>query len=213
MRGKRPIRLPDLKPMLAVSAAPFDSADYCFEVKWDGVRALAAVDEKGWRLWGREGSDYTARYPELAELRALPAGTMLDGEIVTLRGGLPHLAGLLERHFLTDPWKIKQAQRWCPVHYVVFDLLYHRGRCLLRAPLAERRALLAKLCVEGTVPQMRFSEGVVGAGRALYEAAVARGHEGVMAKALAAPYRPGRRTPAWQKIKPKGRRRGSRPLG
>jgi bifunctional non-homologous end joining protein LigD len=55
--------LPQLLPMLAVPSEPFDGPDYHFEIKWDGVRALCAVDAAGWRLWGREHSDYTARYP------------------------------------------------------------------------------------------------------------------------------------------------------
>jgi DNA ligase-1 len=72
---------------------------------------------------------YTTRYPELvAALGRWPAGTLVDGELIAVRGGLPHLASLLARHFLTNPWKIRQAARWCPVHYVAFDLLYHRGR-------------------------------------------------------------------------------------
>jgi ATP-dependent DNA ligase len=57
--------LPQVLPMLAVAAEPFDSPEYGFEIKYDGVRALAAVDEMGWRLWGRERADYTVRYPEL----------------------------------------------------------------------------------------------------------------------------------------------------
>ena len=195
--------LPVLQPMLAVPAAPFDAAGYCFEIKWDGVRALAAVDEGGGRLWGRDGGDYTMRYPELvAALGRWPTGTLVDGELIAVRGGLPHLASLLQRHFLTDPWKIRQAARWCPVHYVVFDLLYHRGQCLLREPLGRRREMLVELCASVTVPGVLWSAGVVGTGMAFYEAVVASGHEGVVAKALASPYRPGRRSPAWRKIKP-----------
>jgi hypothetical protein len=64
-------------PMLATKAAPFDADDYLFEVKWDGVRALAAVEHHTWSLWGRHGVDYTARYPELAVLRRLPSGTVV----------------------------------------------------------------------------------------------------------------------------------------
>jgi bifunctional non-homologous end joining protein LigD len=198
--------LPEVMPMLAVPAQPFDCAGHCFEVKWDGVRALAAVEEKGWRIWGRDRSDYTTRYPELSVLRALPPGTLVDGELVTLRGGLPHLAGLLQRHFLSDPWKIRRAASWCPVHYVLFDLLYLAGRCLLREPLARRREALEALCRDAALPGVIFSAGVVGAGRAFYEAVVAQGHEGVVAKLLAAPYRPGRRWAAWKKIKPRGGR-------
>ena len=86
---------------------------------------------------------------------------------------------------------------------MLFDLLYHRGRCLLHEPLARRRQALAEACAALPVPNVLFSVGVVGRGKAYYAAAVARGQEGVMAKHLAAPYRPGRRSPAWRKIKPR----------
>jgi bifunctional non-homologous end joining protein LigD len=94
--------LPVLEPMLAVAAAPFDSAQHSFEVKWDGVRALAAVEAAGWRLWGRGLSEYTPRYPELEVVRRLPAGTLVDGELVVLRAGRPDLAALLRRHQLVQ---------------------------------------------------------------------------------------------------------------
>ena len=55
------VMLPQVLPMLAVAAEPFDSPEYCFEIKYDGIRALAAVDEIGWRLWGRERADYTTQ--------------------------------------------------------------------------------------------------------------------------------------------------------
>ena len=196
--------LPQLLPMLAVPATPFDAAEYSFEIKWDGIRALAAVDASGRRMWGRERADYTARYPEMDVLRHLPAGTLVDGELVVLDPqGRPDLPRLLRRHGLADPWRIRQARRWCPVRYVVFDLLYHAGRCLLREPLTRRRQLLAEIVERLYVPEVIFSAGVVGAGMALYAAALAQGHEGVMAKHLASTYRPGRRSTAWRKIKPK----------
>src|SRR5262249_51544366 len=98
-----------------MNSRPFDSLEYCFEIKYDGVRALAAVDERGWRLWGRERADYTARYPELDELRRLPGGTLVDGELVAFdEGGRPDLRRLLRRHGLTDPWRSRPAQQWCP---------------------------------------------------------------------------------------------------
>ena len=195
--------LPRLLPMLAVPAAPFDSAEYSFELKWDGIRALAAVETAGWRLWGRELADYTARYPELEVLCRLPVGTLVDGELVAFDAdGRPDLPRLLRRHGLTDPWRIAQARHWCPVRYVLFDLLYHAGRCLLREPLARRRLLLAEVCERLDLGQVQFSDAVVGQGTALYVAALAQGHEGVMAKRLASTYRSGRRSLAWRKIKP-----------
>ena len=198
---------PTLEPMLALPSPPFDSAQYSFEIKWDGVRALAAVEANHWRLWGRGLSDYTPRYPELEVVRGWPAGTLLDGEVVALRGGVADLAALLRRHALVDPWRISQAWRWCPVVYIVFDLLYHAGRCWLHEPLQQRRQLLAEGCAGLDVPQVVYSAGVVGAGQAFYEAVLAAGHEGVVAKRLGSAYRPGRRAPAWRKIKPGPRRR------
>jgi bifunctional non-homologous end joining protein LigD len=84
-------------PMLATSASPFDSKDYVFEVKWDGVRALAAVEKTGWRLWGRELADYRGRYPELDVLRSLPPGTIVDGELVVFQENRPNLDAILRR--------------------------------------------------------------------------------------------------------------------
>jgi ATP-dependent DNA ligase len=130
--------LPQLLPILAVPAAPFDSPEYSFEYKWDGIRALAAVETAGWRLWGRQQADYTGRYPELDVLRRLPAGTRVDGELVACAAdGRPDLPHLLRRYGLTNPWRIRQAQSWCPVRYVLFDLLYHAGRWFGSAPRLE----------------------------------------------------------------------------
>ena len=194
--------LPHLLPMLAVPAVPFDAADYFFEIKWDGVRALAAVDGAGWRLWGRDHADYTARYPELDVVRRLPAGTLVDGELVACRDGLGDLPLLLRRHHLADPFHVRWAWRWCPVRYILFDVLYWAGRNLLSEPLEQRRLLLAEACDRLQVPEVLSSTGVVGVGKAFYQEVVGQGHEGVMAKHLRAAYRPGRRSPAWRKIKP-----------
>ena len=177
--------LPQVMPMLAVPAMPFDSSEYSFEIKYDGVRALAAVDEMGWRLWGRGRADYTVRYPELDVLRRLPVGTLVDGELVAFDADdHPDLCRLLRRHGLADPWRIRQAPEWCPVRYVLFDLLYDRGRCLMQEPLVRRREMLADVCENLDVPELEFSPAVIGAGSALFQAAVAAGHEGVVAKHL-----------------------------
>jgi bifunctional non-homologous end joining protein LigD len=171
------------------------------------VRALCAVEATGWRLWGRERSDYTARYPELDCVRRLPPGTLLDGELITLRQGLPALAWLLRRHHLANPWQVRGAWRWCPVRYVLFDVLYWAGHSLLAESFRQRHALLAEVANRLQAPEALVPKGVVGAGQAFYEQVVAQGHEGVMAKHLAAPYRAGRRSPAWKKIKPPRRRK------
>jgi bifunctional non-homologous end joining protein LigD len=130
-------------PMLATKAEPFDADDYLFEVKWDGVRALAAVEQDSWSLWGRHGVDYTARYPEMGILRRWPSGTVVDGDLVALDQGRADLPTLLRRHLRQRPL----LRNYAAAHlcYVLFDLLSLRGRPLLKEPLIHRRALLREL--------------------------------------------------------------------
>jgi len=192
-----------IAPMLAVAGEPFDSPDYLFEIKWDGVRALAAIESGAWRLWGRTGADYTARYPELSVLRQLPAATVLDGELVRLADGRADFSTLLSRHQLVSPRKIRGAAAQHPVSYMVFDLLQLDGRSLLSQPLRKRRQWLAQLLAPAGLGRLVFSQGVVEAGRQFFQEVIEQGHEGVMAKHLDSPYRPGKRARDWQKIKPR----------
>jgi bifunctional non-homologous end joining protein LigD len=115
----------------------------------------------------------------------------------------PTLAALLRRHHLTDPWQMRLAARWCPVHLVLFDLLYFRGRSLLAEPFRVRHEHLAELCATLALPELALADGVIGNGRAFFAAAIAAGHEGVVAKRLDAIYRPGRRSATWRKIRPR----------
>jgi DNA ligase D-like protein (predicted ligase) len=196
---------PLLLPMLAIPAAPFDAEEYLFEVKWDGVRALAAVEAGHGRLWGRHGTDYTARYPELAVLSRLPSGTVLDGELVVLHGGRADFPALLSRHQRRriDPL-LPPACHQPPACYVVFDLLFSEGQSLLQEALVRRRARLRELLLQVNEPVLAYSEGVTGCGREFFAGVVAQGHEGVMAKRQGSRYWPGKRSPAWRKIKPAG---------
>ncbi len=191
-----------LLPMLAVASEPFDSEEYLFEVKWDGIRALAASGST-WALWGRDGVSYRDRYPELAVLARVPADTVLDGELVRWGpSGIPTLGAILRRHQLVHPERVTRASRNFPVAYMVFDLLRLRGRSLLAEPLRTRRAALEQLLHELNEPSLVFSLGIIGAGRKFFATLVAQGHEGMMAKHLTSRYRPGKRAAAWRKIKP-----------
>jgi ATP-dependent DNA ligase len=188
--------LPHLLPMLARSWPPFDAPSWRFEIKWDGVRAMACVAGNNWRLWGRDGVFYTDRYPELDVLCELPHGTMLDGELVAIRDGRADFHALMSRHRRQRRAGSFVAE---PAHYVVFDLLYYRGECLMDRPMEERLYLL-----HTRLPRLPFvspCDGVIGEGRLCFQAAVAAGHEGIVAKKLSSPYRPNRRDPQWRKIK------------
>ena len=192
-----------VSPMLAQKGQPFDSEEHLFEIKWDGTRMLAFVDGDGSRLVNRHRAERTLQYPELACLGELPAGVILDGEVVVLHEGRPDFGRLLSRDQAGSALKIRLSARSMPATYMVFDLLYEAYESLLDRPLFERRRRLRQLLVDLDHPQVVFSEGIVGAGRVLFEEVCRQGLEGVVAKRLSSRYRPGKRTTAWLKIKPR----------
>jgi len=188
-----------IDPMLAtLVAAPFDDPAFLYEVKWDGFRVEAVVRGEGVRIWTR-GQQDAERYfgPFLAPPTWIAAReAIVDGEVVALgTSGDPDFALLQER--------IRGRRSGRPVSdglvYQVFDLLWLDGRSLLDEPLEERKRRLRE--VLRTDPRVRFSEHTDGNGLAAYEAAEARGLEGVMAKDRRSPYRPGARSMDWRKIK------------
>src|ERR1700687_5410671 len=181
----RSILIPELPrfvpPMLAKPGVPFDSPEHLFEVKWDGTRVLAFVDSRGYRLVNRHRADVTDRFPELEFLNYLPGGIILDGEVVVLRQGKPDFGLLLSRNQARAPLKIQSLARTLPATYVVFDLLYHRFESLMTLPLWARRQRLEMLIRTCANPTLVFSEGIVGQGRAYFEAVCRQGLEGVVA--------------------------------
>lgn len=200
--GPRAKRLPKfIEPMLAQPGKPFDSDAYLFEIKWDGTRGLAFIDDDGYRLVNRRQIDFTDRYPEFAFLERLPPGTVLDGEVVVLHRGKPDFDRLQAREQLRSPLRIKSSARAMPATYIVFDQLYSGYVSMTNKPLAERREQLQALVKTCGEKHLVMSEGVVGQGLKFYGEAVKHGLEGVVAKRLASRYLPGKRTPAWVKIK------------
>ncbi len=192
-----------VSPMLAQKGEPFDSEEHLFEIKWDGTHILAFVEGNGYRLVNRHRAERTVQYPELACLAELPPGLILDGEVVVFHEGRPDFGRLLSRDQAGSPLRIRLSARSMPATYVVFDLLYEGYESLLDRPLVERRERLRQLLEDLGRPQVVFSEGILGAGQALFEEVCRQGLEGVVAKRLASRYRPGKRTTAWQKIKPR----------
>ena len=193
---------PELAPMLAtLSREPFDDDGWIFEPKWDGVRALAVCGDDSTVLVSRKQRDVSATYPELATLhrRLVAIDAIVDGEIVAMQSGRPSFERLQSRMNLQNERDIKRAMQETPVSYIAFDLLFLDGRSLVSAPLEERKALLDKLIVpSGSV---QISPVTRGEGTALAAAARAAELEGIVAKKLGCPYRPGKRVREWLKVK------------
>ncbi|MGI9861236.1 non-homologous end-joining DNA ligase [Moorella naiadis] len=190
-----------IKPMLAIAGQPFDSPDFLYEVKWDGYRGLAYLEERT-ILQSRNLQDITAVFPELADLhqpvRGRPA--VLDGEIIIPRtDGKPSFSLLQARGRLGDPLKIRQAARQTPAIFMAFDILYHQGRNVMAEALQLRKEILqseVRAAANLIVSQFILNQGI-----SFYEACVNRGLEGVMAKELSSPYLPGKRSPLWRKFR------------
>ena len=187
-----------IPPMLAtLVGGPFDDPGWLFEVKWDGFRVEAVVDGDSVRLWTRGEKDASGYFgPFLDPPTWLDARrAIVDGEVIALDDrGEPDFALLQSRikgrGVVAEP---------TPFVYEVFDLLHLDGKSLLDEPLAERRRLLAG--VLGPDPRVRLSEHIEANGIAYFDAARARGLEGIMAKDRQSVYVPGKRTDRWQKIK------------
>jgi bifunctional non-homologous end joining protein LigD len=186
-----------IAPMLAtLTAKPFDSSDWLFEIKWDGFRTQAIVADRRVRLYTRNGNDAAGYFGRVLEppswIDAHEA--VVDGEMVALdEHGRPDFSLLQER------LGVKQGGEPPDVVFVVFDLLHHDGRSLLDVPLEDRKRLLKAVLHESR--RVRYAGHVEAEGIAFHAAAKSQGLEGVVAKQRRSRYEPGRRTSNWLKIK------------
>jgi bifunctional non-homologous end joining protein LigD len=192
-----------IAPMLArAGSLPKDDGDWAFEVKWDGVRAIAYSQPGELRLESRNLNDITDSFPELLGLNAALGShsAVLDGEIVAFDGdGRPSFATLQRRMHAASRAQARKLAQDTPVTYVIFDLLWLDGHSLMSEPYSERRARLAALALGGE--SWQIPDHVVGEGRALLAATAEQHLEGVVGKRLDSTYLPGARTRDWVKVK------------
>lgn len=184
------------------------------EDKYDGVRVQVHKSHDRVALFSRSLDEVTHRFPEVVEpLRALPGEFILDGEILAARGdqilSFKTLQARLGRKFVSD-----EVQAAAPVILVAFDMLYQDGEVLLTHPLYQRRTRLTELIEAGgyaievnpvygalVTPSLQLLIRDVEKIDVLFDAARARGNEGLMVKDPDSPYRPGRRGREWLKVK------------
>jgi bifunctional non-homologous end joining protein LigD len=188
--------------MLATLVAePFDSPRHLFEVKWDGMRVVAFLDNGGVRLQSRNQHDVTVFFPELAALAKQLAGkrAVLDGEVVSFRDGKPSFGQLQYRLGIRDGLASSSRAVRADVSYQAFDLLYLDDQRLLDLPLEERRALLTERFQVGDYGQP--CDYILDHGCDFMRAVELQGLEGMMAKDRSSRYIEGKRSAAWQKIK------------
>jgi bifunctional non-homologous end joining protein LigD len=203
---------------LPSSDPPLTGADLLYEPKYDGIRAIALIEpampRARVRFWSRLGNEKTAQFPELVETlaewaRKLKAPVVLDGEIVALdpKGRPAGFQRLQSRIHVSVPGyrssKPILSPEEQPTAFIAFDLLRNGDDDLRAAPLVERRRRLEALFTKHKPPltTLRLSEQAAGDGRALYARAKQEGWEGLLVKAARSPYRDGKRSPEWRKLK------------
>jgi bifunctional non-homologous end joining protein LigD len=191
--------LPDLRPMLARPLPEaFDSEQHLFEPSWGGMRALVSIgpaDQAGGgdvRIVDAGGVERTAALPELAgtAVRVTARSAILDGELVVVDIDGRADAAALQRRF--------DGRSGRPVAFLAFDLLHLDGSSLLGLPLVKRRELLRRTLRPGD--EVVAVPAIATEGRALFDAIVAQGLAGMMARQRQGPYLPGIRSRLWRFI-------------
>ena len=205
MISKREQAGPDsLRPMLATAGTlPARDAGWAYEMKWDGIRALAFLADGVVRLRSRTGRDISHVYPELAGMAAVVDArqAVLDGEVVAFGAdGWPEFEALQQRMNIASAAQARALAASVPVSYLAFDLLWRDDKPLIDQPYADRRTGLDGLGLTGGNWQAPPSfTGIAGADA--QAVSLEQRLEGIVAKRVQSRYEPGRRSPSWLKIK------------
>ena len=193
-------KLPNAKARFVepMKARPVDEppthGDWLYELKFDGIRAIAIKEGKKALLISRNGNKLDKRFPEIANaVKDLPANEcVIDGEAVALDEEGRSSFQLLQA--------LEMEDRKAPLRFYVFDLLQLNGKSLLEVPVEQRKQVVAKICERVSDP-IRFSGEISGDAKSLLAEVKRRGLEGLIGKQRGSKYEPGRRSGAWIKLK------------
>lgn len=191
----------EVSPMLiAREGEPFNSDDFIYELKLDGIRCVAFLDETKTWLRNKRNLSLNERFPELIDIHKNVKGKcILDGELYVFHNGRPDFFKVQKRTTLKDPFKIKRASGTQPAIYTAFDILYYNGENIEKKPLMERKILLQKVIKENQF--ITYARYIDYDGIALFELTKEKNLEGIVAKRKESVYYQGRRTKDWIKCK------------
>ena len=196
-----PVAVQLSKPVREIPAAHALAGGCLYEPKWDGYRLVVVRSGASTRLWSKQGRDLTDRFPDVvaAAVAQVPAGTVLDGEVVIWNGARLDF-GLLQQRMSTPASRIGALVGAAPASYVAFDLLASGGQDLRGQRLSRRRAELEALAGRWAPPmQLSPATSDPGEARQWFEDFRAAGVEGLVVKGAGTRYAPGRRE--WLKVK------------
>jgi len=192
----------NIKPMLiGETKEAFDSPDYIYELKLDGERCIAYLDEEGTELRNKRNLKMLPKVPELAEMhKQVDCRCILDGELIILKNGKPDFFEIQRRSLTSNSFKIQLAAAKLPATFTAFDLLYYQDRTTIDLPLMKRKELLSKAIVKET-ERLAISRYIEKQGVQFYQLAAQNELEGIVAKKKDSKYYFGKRTKEWIKIK------------
>lgn len=190
----------NIKPMLiSEMTEPFNDPDWIYELKLDGIRCIAYLDQET-ELRNKRNLRLLPKVPELSDMhRQVKERCILDGELVILKNGVPDFFELQRRALTTNAFKLKMSSEQFPACFVAYDILYRGDRELAGLPLLERKDLLSEAVAE--TAKLAVSRYIPEKGIELFEVAKSRQLEGVIAKRMNSRYYFDKRTKDWIKFK------------
>lgn len=190
-----------ISPMLiAEMQKPFDSPDWLYEVKFDGVRCIAYLDNSCTDLRNKRDKKLLPHVPELYDIhKQVRNKCILDGELFILKDGITDFYEIQRRVMTSDPFKIKLASDKYPATFVAFDIVYYKNHLVTDFPLIERKKMLADVVVENSC--IGISRYIENYGIKMFDVAKEQGLEGIVAKRKESRYYFGKRTKDWIKCK------------
>ncbi len=191
----------NIKPMLlSESDNPFNSEDYIYELKLDGIRSVIYLDDKYVEIRNKRNLRLNATYPELGDIwTQVNKRCILDGELLVVSNGKPDFYELQRRSMMTNRTKIEFAANKYPVSFSAFDILYIGNEQITDKPLTERKEILGNTVKENN--KIIVSRYIKEKGIDLYNLTVEQDLEGIVAKKTDSKYYTDKRSKDWIKIK------------
>jgi len=187
-------------PMLLTESDPFDSLDHIFELKLDGIRALAYLDSSKTEIRNKRNKILNDTYPELKQLHLqVKKRCIIDGELVVIINGKPDFFEVQRRSLMTSQFKIDYLAKQRPVRFVAYDILYLDNESLIQKPLMKRKDLLDEVLTENE--SLVISRFIYEKGIDYFNLVAAQDLEGVVAKKKDSIYQMGKRSKYWVKFK------------
>ncbi len=191
----------EIKPMLISEMMdPFDSEEFIYEIKWDGIRCVSYLDENGTDMRNKRNKMIIPILPELAELhKQVKVKCILDHELVVLKNGIPEFYEIQKRALMTKPMKIQLSANRLPASIIAYDILYYKDRDITGLPVTERKKYLEDTIIENN--RLIISRYIETYGIELFNQVKVMGLEGIVAKRKTSTYWQGKRSKDWIKCK------------